>query len=188
METQQVWLVRHGETEWSRDGRHTSSTDLELTERGRKVAESLRDRLAGRDFGLVLTSPLRRAAETARLAGRDDAVVDDRLREWEYGAFEGLTTEQIREQVPGWELWTHPAAAGGESVEQMDARMASLAERVREVEGDVLMFAHGHSLGAFTACWLGLGAANTGHFPLDTATVSVLSSKRDTPVVRQWNA
>ena len=188
MDASEVWLVRHGETEWSRDGRHTSSTDLDLTDRGREVARCLRPRLEGRDFALVLTSPLRRARETAELAGFPQAEVDDRLREWQYGEYEGLTTEQIRAGSPGWELWTHPPAPGGESVSEVEARLTEVVARCRDAGGDVLVFAHGHSLGVFAACWLGLGAARAGHFVADTATVSVLSTKRETPVVRHWNS
>ena len=187
MESQEIWLVRHGETEWSRDGKHTSSTDLHLTEHGREVALGLRPRLAEHDFGLVLTSPLGRARETAELVGFADAEVDERLREWEYGDFEGLTTEQIREQVPDWELWTHPPAPGGESVAEVEARLRDVVARCRSVPGDVLLFAHGHSLAAFTACWLGLGADRSGHFGPETAALSVLGTKRETPVLKVWN-
>lgn len=187
MAAQEIWIVRHGETEWSRDGKHTSSTDLALTEKGREVALELRDRLAERTFSLVLTSPLHRARETAALVGFDDVEVDDRLREWEYGEYEGLSTEEIREQVPGWELWTHPAPKGGESVAEVEERLMQVVDRCRTVDGDVLLFAHGHSLGAFTACWLGLGAVHSGHFRPDTAKLSVLSWNRETPTIRYWN-
>lgn len=184
----EVWLVRHGETEWSRAGRHTSSTDLDLTESGREVARGLAGRLDPTRFELVLTSPLRRAADTAALAGFADAEVEPRLREWEYGAHEGLTTEQIRAAEPGWELWTHLPAPGGESPDDVAARIGPVVRRCREIDGDVLLFAHGHSLAVVAALWLGLGVAACGHFRLDTAAVSVLGTHRQTPVLRRWNS
>lgn len=186
--TSEVWLVRHGETEWSRAGRHTSSTDLELTDAGRDVARGLRDRLDPTRFPLVLTSPLRRARDTAALAGFADADVEPALREWEYGDHEGMTTEQIREAEPGWELWTHPPAPGAESPEQVEARLTPVVERLRDHDGDALVFAHGHSLAVVTALWLRLGVAASGHFRLDTAAVTVLGTHRETPVLRRFNS
>jgi probable phosphoglycerate mutase len=186
----EVWLVRHGETEWSRDGRHTSTTDLPLTEGGREVAESLRERLddpgAAEAFTLVLTSPRERAGETARLCGYGKAAVDDDLAEWDYGDLEGLTTEQIRERLPGWTIWQGPVP-GGESAEQVATRLDRVVARCRAAPGRVLLFGHGHALRALAARWLELAVAEGRHLRLDTATVSVLGWERETPVVLRWN-
>jgi broad specificity phosphatase PhoE len=183
----EVWLVRHGETEWSRDGRHTSTTDLPLTDEGRRVAETLHDRLAHEAFALVLTSPRRRARDTADLAGRDDAQVDDDLVEWDYGDFEGRTSEEIRETYPGWTIWQGPVP-GGETADQVSARLDRVVGRCRATEGRVLLFGHGHALRALAARWLELPVTDGRHLRLDTATVSVLGWERETPVVLRWNA
>jgi broad specificity phosphatase PhoE len=182
----EVWLVRHGETEWSRDGRHTSTTDLSLTDQGRRVAGALRDRLGAQTFALVLTSPRERARETARLAGYDDPQVDDDLAEWDYGDLEGLTSEQIRRTYPGWTIWDGPWP-GGETADDVAARFDRVAARCRSVEGPVLLFSHGHALRVLAARWLGLPVPEGRHLFLDTATVSVLGDDRGTPVVRRWN-
>jgi broad specificity phosphatase PhoE len=183
----EVWLVRHGETEWSRDGRHTSTTDLPLTDEGRKVAEPLRDRLAGETFALVLTSPRRRARDTADLAGRADAEVDDDLVEWDYGDLEGETTEEIRETYPDWTIWEGPVP-GGETADEVSARLDRVVERCRAADDRVLLFGHGHALRALAARWLGLPVTDGRLLRLDTATVSVLGWERETPVVLHWNA
>jgi broad specificity phosphatase PhoE len=183
---QEVWLVRHGETEWSRDGRHTSTTDLPLTDEGRRVAASLRDRLDDDPFALVLTSPRERARETARLCGHPEAEVDDDLAEWGYGDLEGRTTAEIRESHPEWSIWQGPVP-GGESAEQVGARLDRVVARCRAVDGRVLIFGHGHSLRALAARWLDLPVAEGRHLRLDTATVSVLGWERETPVVLRWN-
>jgi broad specificity phosphatase PhoE len=185
--TDEVWLVRHGETEWSRDGRHTSTTELSLTEEGRRVAKALRDRLDDDAFALVLTSPRRRARETARLAGCEEAEVDDDLAEWDYGDLEGRTTEQIRATYPEWTIWNGPVP-GGESAEEVGARLDRVVARCRAAEGRVLLFGHGHSLRALAARWLELPVADGRHLRLDTATVSVLGWERRTPVVLRWNS
>lgn len=182
----QVWLVRHGETEWSRDHRHTSVTDIPLTEDGERVARGLAERLRGRDFPLVLTSPRSRARTTAGLAGFPDAEIDEDLVEWGYGDYEGITTEEIRKTVPGWTLWTH-GAPGGEPAEEVTRRLDRVVDRVRRADGDVLVFAHGHSLRALAARWLGLPVGEGRLFRLDTATVSVLGHERETPVLLRWN-
>jgi len=181
----ELWLVRHGETEWSRSGRHTSVTDLDLTQAGADVARALAPQLAGRVFAQVLTSPRLRARRTAELAGLA-AEVDDDLAEWAYGDYEGLTTPEIREQVPGWTVWTHPSP-GGETPEQVAERLDRVVARARGVEGDTLVVAHGHSLRALTARWLGLPPTDGRLFRLDTATVSVLGDDRGDPVVAHWN-
>lgn len=181
-----VWVVRHGETEWSRAHRHTSVTDLPLTEAGERTALALRDRLAGQQFARVLTSPRVRARRTAELAGFPDAQVDEDLVEWDYGDFEGMSTAKIRETVPGWTIWTH-ASSGGESADAVAARLDRLIARVRAVDGDVLLFSHGHALRALAARWLGQPVSAGAWFLLDTATVSQLGHERDTPVIARWN-
>ncbi len=183
----EVWTVRHGETEWSRDHRHTSVTDLPLTEAGEDVARRLGERLADEAFDLVLTSPRLRARRTAELIGHAAAEVEDGLVEWAYGDYEGLTTPEIRETVPGWTVWTHPVP-GGESAAEVGARLDRVIERVREVEGRCLLVGHGHALRALAARWLGLPASEGRLLKLDTATVSVLGYERETPVVLRWNA
>jgi broad specificity phosphatase PhoE len=183
----EVWLVRHGETEWSRDGRHTSTTDLPLTDEGRRVAERLRDRLHQETFSLVLTSPRQRARDTARLTGHAAAEVDDDLAEWDYGELEGLTTPEIRETDPGWSIW-QGAVPGGESAAQVTERLNRVVARCRSADGRVLLFGHGHALRALAARWLELTVAEGRHLRLDTATVSVLGWERETPVVLRWNS
>ena len=180
-----VVLVRHGETEWSRSGQHTSRTDLELTAVGRRQAEALGSALSARRFALVLTSPMRRAAETARLAGVAAEVAPE-LAEWDYGDYEGRTTADVRTEVPGWTVWSHPSP-GGETPAEVGARVDRLLERVRAVDGDVALFSHGHLLRVLAARWLGLAPQDGRLFALDTATLSVLGSERETPVVRRWN-
>jgi probable phosphoglycerate mutase len=183
----EVWMVRHGETEWSRDGRHTSTTDVPLTPDGERVAAGIRDRLDGDDFALVLTSPRRRARDTARLAGHPEAAVDDDLAEWDYGDLEGETTPEIRETYPGWTIWTGPVP-GGETGEQVSERLDRVVARCRAVDGQVLVFGHGHALRALAARWLELPVADGRHLRLDTATISVLGYERETPVVLRWNS
>jgi broad specificity phosphatase PhoE len=182
-----AWLVRHGETEWARDGRHTGRTDVPLTEVGKRQAQAVRAKLAGHRFALVLSSPLSRALETARLAGFGEVVeVEPDLAEWDYGEYEGLTTPQIREHVPGWTIWNY-GAPGGETPEQVAARCDRLVARIRAAHGDVLLFGHAHLLRALTARWIELAVSAGCHFALATATVSVLGWERETPVVERWN-
>ena len=183
----ELWLVRHGETEWSRDGRHTSTTDLDLTENGVEVARALCERLAGESFDLVLSSPRHRALRTAVLAGVDDVHIDADLVEWDYGDYEGVTTSEIRETVPGWTVWTHPTP-GGETAEQVTERLDRVVARVREHGGRVLVFGHGHALRALTARWIEQPVSEGRFFKLDTATVSTLGYERDFPVVLRWNS
>jgi probable phosphoglycerate mutase len=185
--TDRLWLVRHGETEWSRDGRHTSTTDLELTSEGERVARELAPRLAVEDFDLVLTSPRIRARRTAELAGFPDAEIAPDLVEWDYGEYEGMTTPQIRETVPGWTVWSHPVP-GGETPAQVATRLDKVVRRVAEVAGDVLVFGHGHALRGLAARWLQLEVTEGRHFVLGTATISVLGWERGSPAVVRWNA
>lgn len=182
----ELWLVRHGETAWSRTGQHTSITDLELTPAGEEIAETLVGPLSGLDFVQVLTSPRRRARRTAELAGFPDAVPDDDLAEWAYGDYEGLTSIQIQADVPGWSIWTHPTP-GGETADEVGARLDRIVARARAAAGPTLVFAHGHTLRVLAARWLGLPVADGRIFDLDTATISVLGDDRGTPVVRRWN-
>jgi probable phosphoglycerate mutase len=192
----QVWLVRHGETEWSRDGRHTSVTDLPLTEAGVEVARELRAKLAGPDFGLVLTSPRVRARHTAELAGFPDVEIDEDLVEWGYGDYEGITSAEIRERVPGWTIWTHPTP-GGEAATQVTTRLDRVVARCKKAMDSeqqtgqlrpVLLFGHGHALRALAARWIEQPVEEGKFFRLDTATVSVLGYERETPVILRWNA
>ena len=182
-----MWLVRHGETAWSRDRLHTSVTDVPLTEAGIAAAVALRERLAGRSFSLVLTSPRERAQRTAELAGFPDALVEPDLVEWDYGAYEGISTAEIRETDPGWTVWTH-AAPGGETADQVAERANRVLGRARAAAGDSLLFGHAHALRVLAARWLGLDAADGRLFRLDTGTLSVLGYERETPVIRIWNS
>ncbi|MBC9733361.1 histidine phosphatase family protein [Nocardioides marmotae] len=183
----ELWLVRHGQTEWSRDHRHTSVTDLPLLPEGEEVARTLRERLDPADFEAVRTSPRQRARRTAELAGFPGAEVDEDLVEWAYGEHEGVTTEEIRESVPGWTVWTHPSP-GGETPAQVAARLDRVVARARAREGRTLVFGHGHCLRALAARWLDLPVTDGRHLKLGTATVSVLGWERETPVVERWNS
>ena len=183
---QKVWLVRHGETEWARLGRHTGRTDVPLTETGREQAHALGRRLAGHAFGLVLTSPLSRASETAALAGFEEAIVDPDLREWDYGALEGRLTADIRIDYPGWSIWTGPWP-DGETVDEVGGRADRVIARARAIDGDVLFFAHGHLLRVLAARWLGLAPTSGALFALGTATMCILGWERENAVVETWN-
>ena len=182
-----VYLVRHGATEWSVSGRHTGRTDLALLPEGEETARSLGARLAGIDFALVLTSPRQRARRTAELAGFAGAEVDEDLAEWDYGDYEGITTDEIRERDPRWTIWGG-LTPGGETADQVSARLDRVVERVRGADGDTLVFGHGHALRALTARWLGLPVADGRLLRLDTATLSVLGFEREQPVVLRWNS
>jgi broad specificity phosphatase PhoE len=184
----QIHLVRHGETAWSRSGQHTGRTDIPLTDNGRRQAAELGRRLRGHAFALVLTSPLSRAAETAELAGFPDALPVDDLMEWDYGEVEGLTTDQIREDRPGWTIWEGPWP-GGETADQVGARVDRVLERCLDpsVAGDTLLFAHGHVLRVLAARWLGLPPRDGAHFALGTATIGVLGWERANRVIETWN-
>jgi broad specificity phosphatase PhoE len=183
----QLWLVRHGETEWSASGQHTGRTDLPLTLGGKLHARQIAGFLGGRAFTLVLTSPLQRARETCRLAGYgESAIIDTNLREWDYGEYEGRTTPEIQIDRPGWSLW-RDGAIDGERIEQVAARAQKVIDRAAANSGDVLVFAHGHILRVLAACWLDLPPDAGRLFALGTASVSVLGYERDTRVITQWN-
>lgn len=185
----QLWIVRHGETTWSRARRLTSVTDLALTDEGERAARALSERLTGTSFDVVLASPLRRAIDTARLAGfGDHMVIDPDAHEWRYGSYEGRRTSEIRTEVEGWSVWTHPLP-GGETIAGVAERADRLIARVRrETRERALLFAHGHFLRVLAARWLGLAPATGAHLVLDVATLSVLGWERETPAVVRWNA
>jgi len=183
----ELWLIRHGETEWSLSGAHTGRTDIPLTDAGRASAESIGRYLGGRRFALVLVSPMQRARDTCLLAGYDQAaVVDPNLREWDYGDYEGLTTPQIQVENPRWSLWTD-GAPHGETADQVAARAEAVIARALACEGDVALFAHGHLLRELAACWLGLPPTEGRLFALGTGTLSTLGYERQTRVISRWN-
>ncbi len=182
-----VHLLRHGETEWSRAHRHTGRTDVPLTAAGEAQARAAQEALAGHEFALTLVSPLQRARRTAELAGATGLRLCDDLMEVDYGAYEGLTTEQIRADVPGWTVWTH-GCPGGETAADAGVRADRVLEQARAAAGDVLLVAHGHLLRILAARWLEQPASFGGRLRLDTATVSVLGYERETPVILRWNA
>ena len=190
-------LLRHGETEWSRSGRHTGRTDIPLTSRGEQAAAALAPLLAGRDYAAVLTSPAQRAVRTAELAlgpAASAAKADPDLWEWDYGGYEGLTTQQIQQRHPGWYLWRDGVVPGGEdhpgeTIGQVGERADRVLARARPLlrEGDVALVAHGHVLRVLTARWLELPPADGKLFRLDTGTISALGSEHGEPVISTWN-
>ena len=184
----QIWLVRHGETEWAKSGRHTGRSDIPLTDVGRRQAEALAGRLAGHPFALVLTSPRSRATETAQLAGFPDAILEPDLGEWDYGEFEGRTTPDIRTEIPEWSIWTGPWRKG-ETVEDVGRRADRVIERCLDpaIDGDALLFAHGHLLRVLAARWIRLPAEAGRVFALGTATIGILGWERETRVIETWN-
>jgi len=185
---QKVYLLRHGETEWSLNGRHTGVTDIPLTENGRKLARQLQPILSEEQFVMVLTSPLQRARETCELAGLGTlASVDRDLMEWNYGEYEGLTTDQIRRTRPDWSVF-RDGCPGGESPLQVSVRADRIVSRVRTVDGNVALFSHGHILRVLAARWINLSASYGENFLLDTATLNVLGYYRESPAFKIWNA
>ena len=184
--SRRLYVVRHGATEWSRSGRHTSRTDLSLLPDGEAEAVELKEKLGGTDFALVLTSPRVRARSTAALAGYPDAVVDEDLCEWDYGSYEGLTRSQIADLDPGWEVWTGPTP-DGESPGEVEQRLDRVIDRVVRAEGDVLVFSHGHLSRALAARWIGQPLRLGASLQLGTAAVSVLGRDRGTRVIERWN-
>ncbi len=184
----EIWLVRHGETEWTVSGAHTGRTDIPLTAAGERHAVEIAGCLAGRRFALVLTSPLQRARETCRLAGYGDAAqIEPDLREWDYGLYEGRTSAEIRKEAPGWTIWTSPVPQG-ETIAQMAARAGRVIARALDAGGDVALFAHGHLLRVLAACWLGLPPEDGKLFALGTASLSVLGWEHETRVIARWNS
>jgi len=185
----QLWLVRHGETEWSATGRHTSYTDLPLTEAGHVAAAGLAPVLARSTFALALVSPRRRARETANAAGFTDAIVDDDLVEWDYGELEGLTTAEIRARGPDfadWSIFTG-AVPGGEDIAAVAARASRVLARAADAGGDVICFGHGHMLRVCTAVALDFDPRSGARFALDPATINVIGAEHDQPALRRWN-
>ena len=183
----EIVLVRHGETEWSRSLKHTGRTDVPLTDEGLREARLVGEALAGRHFGRVLSSPLQRALETCRLAWPGvEPELRPELMEWDYGDYEGITTAEIREQVPDWTIWRY-GARGGESPEDVGRRADRVVAELRDAQEDVAVFAHGHLLRVLTARWLELEPADGRLFALDTGTLSTLGYERETPVIRHWN-
>ena len=188
MSIQRVFLIRHGETEWSLSGQHTGITDIPLTENGRTMPRLLAPILAKVTFARIFTSPLKRARETCELAGLGErAEIDHDLVEWNYGDYEGLTTKEIHAKTPDWMLF-RDGCPGGDGPEDVARRVDSVIGRVRAVEGDVALFAHGHVFRVFVARWIGLPPTAGCHFVLDTATVGVLSYYRGVPAIKRWNA
>jgi broad specificity phosphatase PhoE len=182
-----VWLVRHGATEWSESGRHTSTTDLPLLPSGEDAARALAPRLAGHHFALVLSSPRERARRTAELAGFPSAEVDEDLAEWNYGDYEGVTSDEIRETVPDWTVWTHPCP-GGETAVQVSERLDRVLARCLATDDDSLLFGHGHALRGLAARWLELRLSEGRLLKLETGTISELGHEREQAVVLRWNS
>jgi len=190
----ELWLIRHGETEWSLSGAHTSRTDISLTDHGRVRAEELKVFLKGKKFAAVFTSPMQRARETCKIAGYSDvAVVDEGLREWDYGIFEGKTTKEIRVDHPDWSVWKDEII-DGEPVEHVGARADGVIARALAAAGDdsdphaaVALFAHAHILRILAARWIGLPATGGSLLALGTGSLSVLGFERETKVIKSWN-
>jgi broad specificity phosphatase PhoE len=183
----ELWLIRHGETEWSRSGAHTGRTDIPLTDAGREQAAALGRVLAARNFALVLASPLQRARDTCRLAGLDGrAAIDPDLREWDYGDYEGRTTPEIRNHNPEWSLWKS-GVPNGETVDEVASRAERVLARASAAAGEVALFAHGHILRVMAACWLGLPPGDGKLLALGTASISTLGYERETRVITRWN-
>jgi probable phosphoglycerate mutase len=183
----ELWLVRHGETEWSLSGAHTSRTDIPLTEHGRQRAVEIHEYLKDRKFSLVLTSPRQRAQETCRIAGLGDvAQVEENLREWDYGVYEGRTTAEIRKVQPGWSIWDSTPPEG-ESLDQVAARAQKVIERAIAAGGDVALFSHAHMLRILAVTWLGLSPKSGSLLALGTGSISKLGFERETRVIQTWN-
>ena len=179
----EIYLIRHGETAWSLSGQHTGRTDIALTEAGKLQAAGIAARLGQKRFQLVLTSPLQRAAETCRLAGLSNvAQVEPNLMEWNYGDYDGLTSSQIREKLPGWTVWTHPVP-GGETKSEVAVRASAVLTRARATGGNVALFSHGHLLRVLLATWLGLPPEDGRLFALATASITILGYEHETPVI-----
>jgi probable phosphoglycerate mutase len=181
----EIWLIRHGETEWTLSGAHTSRTDLPLTAAGEQKAAALKPILQGKQFALALSSPMQRARNTSKLAGFDPEI-DRNLCEWDYGKYEGLTTAAIQRNAPGWSIWTS-TPPGGESAEQVQARAELVIARAQAAAGDVVLFGHGHMFRVLAATWLEMEPQRGRSFALSTGSISVLGFERDTRVIQVWN-
>ncbi|HXJ44002.1 MAG TPA: histidine phosphatase family protein [Bryobacteraceae bacterium] len=182
-----IWLIRHGETEWSLSGQHTGTTDVPLTANGEAQAKRLGERLAHHNFAAVRVSPLLRARRTCEIAGLGaQAVVDPDLMEWNYGAYEGLTSARIQRDRPGWEVF-RDGPLHGESIEDVAVRARRVIAKASQAEGDVALFAHGHLLRILGACWIRLQPSVGGLLALSTASISLLGFERETPVIQSWN-
>ena len=183
----ELWLIRHGETEWSASGKHTSRSDVLLTARGQRSAQAIGRYLAGRQFSMVLTSPRQRAQETCNIAGYSmRAVIDENLAEWDYGNYEGRTTAEIRSEQADWSIWSAPVP-GGESIERVAKRAESVIDRAEAIGGSVALFSHAHLLRILAATWIGLPARSGSLFALGTGSVSVLGFEREVRVIETWN-
>jgi broad specificity phosphatase PhoE len=183
----ELWLIRHGETEWSLSGAHTSRTDIPLTERGKDRAQKIRDYLRGKSFSMVLSSPMQRARETCRIAGFGDvAQIDDDLKEWDYGVYEGRTTKDIQKEIPGWSVWTNPII-GGETMDQVAVRANRVIARAEAKGGNVALFAHAHILRILAAGWIQSPPVMGSRLALGTGAVSTLGFEHETRVITMWN-
>lgn len=183
----ELWLIRHGETAWSLSGAHTGRTDIKLTKTGEERAMKIRTTLAGHSFAEVLTSPLQRARKTCELAGfGDKAQIEPNLAEWDYGSYEGRTTDDIHRDRPGWDLF-RDGVPDGETIDQVAVRAQAVIDRALQADGDVALFAHGHILRILAACWLGLAPDAARFFALGTAGISTLGHERETRVIVRWN-
>jgi probable phosphoglycerate mutase len=183
----EIWLVRHGETEWSRIGKHTGRSDIPLTAEGERQARAVGAYLTGRSFGQVLVSPLRRARQTCALAGYEAvARVVPELAEWDYGQYEQRLTTEVRAEIRGWTIWTH-GVSGGETLDEVAGRARCVLAEVEAGEGDAVLFAHGHLLRVLAACWAGLPPTAGGMLALGPGSVSVLGFETERRVLRRWN-
>jgi len=186
--SREIWLLRHGATEWSRNGRHTGSSDIPLLPEGEAEARSLAPLLAGQHFAQVWVSPLQRARRTCELAGLGaQAQPNENLREWDYGSYEGITTAEIRQTVPGWSVWSH-GCPGGEDAAAVTQRCEALIAQLLALEGNIALFAHGHLLRSLAGTWIGQGAVGGKHLALGTGSHSLLGFERENPVILRWNA
>lgn len=182
-----IYLIRHGETEWAKNGRHTGRSDIPLTDAGREQAGFLLPIFDDVKFARILSSPLQRALETAKLAGLSSSVeLDEELLEWDYGDYEGLTTKQIRERVSDWSIWTH-LCPNGETIDQVSERADRVVARLQSIAGNVAIFSHGHFLRILVSRWIGLSADHGSRFLLGTSTLSILGYENECPVIKTWN-
>jgi len=186
--SREIWLLRHGATEWSRNGRHTGSSDIPLLPEGEAEARALAPLLAGQHFAEVWVSPLQRARRTCELAGLGaQAQLNENLREWDYGSYEGITTAEIRQTVPGWSVWSH-GCPGGEDAAAVTQRCEALIAQLLLLEGNIALFAHGHLLRSLAGTWIGQGAVGGKHLALGTGSHSLLGFERENRVILRWNA